>query len=606
MPNRSRTASPPTLVPLLKGRVRPYAPQITLLLALQLVQALGLLLLPALNADIVDHGVVRGDTGYILRQGGLMLAATLVQVTAAAGAVYLGSKTSMGLGRDLRAALFTRVQGFSAEEFGRFGAPSLITRTTNDVQQIQMLVFMLLTLLVTAPLMGVGGIVMALRQDAALTWVLAAAIPVLVVAVALVISAMTGPSQLMQGRIDEVNRVLREQITGIRVIRAFVRERGEHERFGAANTALTGVARRLGHLQAYFGASAMTVSVLASVAVVALGGPRIVDGDMQAGAMIAFLNYLAQILIAVMMAMSVFVLAPRARVAAGRIKEVLDTEPAITEGAVTGPAAAGPAPRADAPAASPSQDDGPPGRLDLSGVVFSYPGAEEPVLHGVDLAVRPGETTAVIGSTGAGKTTLVKLVARLLTPDEGSVRIDGTDVRDMDRRSLAEAVGLIPQRAHLFSGTIASNLRYGDPGADDERLWQALEIAQAADFVRGLPDGTDTVIGQGGTTVSGGQRQRLAIARALVARPRIYVFDDAFSALDTATDAAVRAALDEHLGDTARLVVAQRVSTIRSADRIVVLDAGRVEAVGTHDELVASSATYAEIVDSQLVPEEAS
>ena len=592
MPNRSRTASPPTLVPLLRGRIRPYTPQIALLLVLQLVQALGLLLLPALNADIVDHGVVRGDTGYILRQGGLMLAATLVQVTAAAAAVYLGARTSMGLGRDLRAALFGRVQGFSAEEFGRFGAPSLITRTTNDVQQIQMLVFVLLTLLVTAPLMGVGGIVMALRQDTALTGVLVVAIPVLIVAVSLVIAAMIGPSQLMQGRIDEVNRVLREQITGIRVIRAFVRERGEHERFGAANTALTGVARRLGHLQAYFGASAITVSSLASVAVVALGGPRIVDGDMQAGALIAFLNYLGQILIAVMMAMSVFVMAPRARVAAGRIKEVLDTEPAIIE---------------PAPAAAPlPPGDGPPGRLDLSGVVFSYPGAEHPVLHGVDLVARPGETTAVIGSTGAGKTTLVKLVARLLTPDEGSVRIDGTDVREMDRADLARAIGLVPQRAHLFSGTIASNLRYGDPDADDERLWEALEIAQAADFVRGLPDGLDTVIGQGGTTVSGGQRQRLAIARALVARPRIYVFDDAFSALDTATDAAVRSALDEHLGGAARLVVAQRVSTIRSADRIVVLDAGRVEAVGTHDELMSASATYAEIVDSQLVPEEAS
>ncbi|MDA2803267.1 ABC transporter ATP-binding protein [Nocardiopsis suaedae] len=595
MPNRSRTASPPTLVPLLRGRLRPYAPQIALLLALQLVQALGMLLLPALNADIVDHGVVRGDTGYILRQGGLMLAATLVQATAAAAAVYLGAKTSMGLGRDLRSALFGRVQGFSAEEFGRFGAPSLITRTTNDVQQIQMLIFVLLTLLVTAPLMGFGGIAMALRQDTALTGVLVVAIPVLVAAVSLVIAAMTGPSQLMQGRIDEVNRVLREQITGIRVIRAFVRERGEHERFGAANTALTGVAQRLGRLQAYFGASAITVSSLASVAVVALGGPRIVDDDMQAGALIAFLNYLAQILIAVMMAMSVFVLAPRARVAAGRIKEVLDTEPATI----------GAAPRDAAPAPSP-QADGPPGRLDLSGVVFSYPGAEHPVLHGVDLSVRPGETTAVIGSTGAGKTTLVKLVARLLTPDEGSVRIDGTDVRDLDRGALARTIGLVPQRAHLFSGTIASNLRYGDPDADTGRLWQALEIAQAADFVRGLPDGPDSVIGQGGTTVSGGQRQRLAIARALVARPRIYVFDDAFSALDTATDAAVRSALDEHLGDAARLVVAQRVSTIRSADRIVVLDAGRVEAVGTHDELVAASATYAEIVDSQLVPEEAS
>ncbi|WP_017556617.1 ABC transporter ATP-binding protein [Nocardiopsis baichengensis] len=613
MPNRSSTASPPALVPLLRGRLGPYAVPIALLLVLQLVQALGMLLLPALNAAIIDRGVASGDTGTVLRLGGAMLAVTLVQVTAATAAVYLGSRVSMALGRDLRAALFAHVQRFSAEEFGRFGAPSLITRTTNDVQQIQLLLFTLLTLLVSAPLMGVGGIVMALRQDVALTGVLLVAVPVLVVAVGLVIAAMTAPSQLMQGRIDEVNRVLREQITGIRVIRAFVRERREHERFMRANTDLMEVAQRLGRLQAYFGASAMTVATLASVAVVALGGPRVVEGEMQVGALIAFLNYLAQILVAVMMAMTVFILAPRARVAAGRIREVLAAEPAIADPvrpvAPTRPDRSGRSDRTDRTdrtAEGVGAAPGPrPGRLDLRGVVFSYPGAEQPVLHGVDLWARPGETTAVVGSTGSGKTTLVRLAARLLAPDAGSVLIDGTDVRDMDRRALAGAVGLVPQRAHLFSGTIASNLRYGDPRADDARLWQALETAQAADFVRGFPDGLDTVVGQGGTTVSGGQRQRLAIARALVARPRIYLFDDAFSALDTATDAAVRSALDAHLGQAARLIVAQRVSTIRDADRIVVLDAGRVEAVGTHEELVSASATYAEIVDSQLVTEEA-
>ncbi|WP_017540142.1 ABC transporter ATP-binding protein [Nocardiopsis halophila] len=604
MPNRSSTASPPALVPLLRGRLGPYAVPIALLLVLQLVQALGMLLLPALNAAIIDRGVASGDTGTVLRLGGAMLAVTLVQVTAAAAAVYLGSRVSMALGRDLRAALFAHVQRFSAEEFGRFGAPSLITRTTNDVQQIQLLLFTLLTLLVSAPLMGVGGTVMALRQDVALTGVLLVAVPVLVAAVGLVIAAMTAPSQLMQGRIDEVNRVLREQITGIRVIRAFVRERREHERFMRANTDLMEVAQRLGRLQAYFGASAMTVATLASVAVVALGGPRVVEGDMQVGALIAFLNYLAQILVAVMMAMTVFILAPRARVAAGRIREVLAAEPAIAD--PERPVAPTRHDRSDRSAEGVGAAPGPPpGRLDLRGVVFSYPGAEQPVLHGVDLWARPGETTAVVGSTGSGKTTLVRLAARLVAPDAGSVLIDGTDVRDMDRRALAGAVGLVPQRAHLFSGTIASNLRYGDPHADDARLWQALETAQAADFVRGFPDGLDTVVGQGGTTVSGGQRQRLAIARALVARPRIYLFDDAFSALDTATDAAVRSALDTHLGQAARLIVAQRVSTIRDADRIVVLDAGRVEAVGTHEELVSASATYAEIVDSQLVTEEA-
>ncbi|WP_017595968.1 ABC transporter ATP-binding protein [Nocardiopsis potens] len=580
---------PAGLLPLLRGRVRPYAGPTALLTACQLVQALGMLYLPTLNADIVDRGIAAGDTGHILDRGALMLAATLVQAAFAACAVYLGAKVSMGIGRDLRAALFERVQGFSAREMDLFGAPSLITRTTNDVQQIQNLVFIALTLMLTAPIIGAGGIVLALRQDVPLSGVLLAAIPALVAAVGLIIARMVAPSRLMQDRIDEVNRVLREQITGIRVIRAFVRDAHEHRRFAAANTDLMEVALRLGRMQAYFGATVTLIAGLASVAVVALGGPRIIGGEMQTGALLAFLAYLGQILMAVMMAMTVFVLLPRAKVSAGRITEVLDTEPTLT--APAAPAAAPPrAPR--------------PGRLDVRGVSFGYPGAEEPVLRGVDLIARPGQTTAVVGATGSGKTTLVKLIARLLEADTGTIALDGADVRGLDRRTLASAVALVPQRAHLFSGTIASNLRYGDPGATDAQLWRALETARARAFVEALPEGLDTPVGQGGSTVSGGQRQRLAIARALLARPGIYLFDDAFSALDTATDAAVRAALDAEIGGAARVVVAQRVSTVRTADRIAVLEAGRIEAVGTHEELLAASPVYAEIVDSQNTTEE--
>ncbi|MGH8876751.1 MAG: ABC transporter ATP-binding protein [Stackebrandtia sp.] len=569
----------------MRGRLRPYAPRLLVVLALQGVQALSMLYLPTLNADIIDNGIITGDTGYILRHGGFMLAVTVVQVAATAAAVYLGAKVAMGLGRDLRSAVFSRVQEFSAREVNHFGAPSLITRNTNDVQQIQVLVLITITMLLAAPFMAIGGLLLALSQDVPLTGVLGVAIPILAAAMALIINRMLPPSRLMQTRIDAVNRVMREQITGIRVIRAFVRDEHEQHRFADANEDLMSVAIRVGRLQAFFGATAMLVGSLSSIAVLWFGGPRVANGEMQLGSLIAFLNYLGLILGGVMMSMSVFMLAPRAKVAAGRITEVLDTRPSVAE-----PAEPGPAPTV--------------GRLELRGATFGYPGAEEPVLRDITLTAEPGKTTAIVGSTGSGKTTLVNLAARLMDVDSGSVSVDGTDLRSLDRRTLAATIALIPQRAYLFSGTIASNLRYGNPDADEAALWRALDIAQATDFVTGFPDGLDTVIGQGGITVSGGQRQRLAIARALVAEPKIYLFDDAFSALDTATDAALRSALAQRLGGVTQLVVAQRISTIRDADQIVVLNAGRVEDRGTHDELMETSPTYSEIGASQLTPQE--
>ncbi|GAA2755129.1 ABC transporter transmembrane domain-containing protein [Actinopolymorpha rutila] len=575
------------LIRLLRAHLRPYTRPIALVVVLQLVQTLATLYLPSLNADIIDNGVVKGDTGYIMSTGGVMLAVTLVQILCAAAAVYFGARTAMALGRDVRAAIFDRVQEFSVREVGQFGAPSLITRTTNDVQQVQMLVLMTLTLMVSAPIMCVGGVLMALNQDVPLSALLLVIVPVLILAVSMIIRRMHPLFRQMQERIDTVNRVMREQITGIRVIRAFVRDTHEQARFAAANNSLMDVSLGVGRLMAFMFPIVMVVMNLSSVAVMWFGAQRIDSGSMQIGALTAFLSYLMQILMSVMMATFMFVMVPRASVCAERISEVLDTETSVR------------------PAASPVRQLHGHGQLDLRGVDFRYPGAEALVLGGVDLTARPGQTTAIIGSTGAGKTTLLNLVPRLFDADGGQVLVDGVDVREFDPALLSRTVGLVPQKPYLFSGTVASNLRYGNPDATDEELWNALEIAQARDFVETMEGQLEASIGQGGSNVSGGQRQRLAIARLLVARPEIYLFDDSFSALDYATDAALRAALHREIGDATIVIVAQRVSTIRDADRIVVLDEGRVVGTGTHNELMDTNQTYREIVLSQLTEQEA-
>lgn len=551
----------------------------------QAAQSIAALYLPSLNADIIDEGIQRGDTGYILRTGALMLGITLVQIVCAIIAVYFGAKAAMAFGRDLRQAVFTRVGVFSEREVAHFGAPSLITRTTNDVTQVQLLVFMVSTMLISTPILSIGGVIFALREDVGLSWILVVAVPVLLIGVGLVISRMVPQFRLMQVRIDTVNRVLREQLTGIRVVRAFVREPQETARFAVANADVTETAVRAGRFFALMFPFVMLVMNVSSVAVVWFGASRIQDGTLQIGALTAFLTYLVQILMAVMMATFLAVLLPRAAVSADRIAEVLDTETTVVA------------------AADPIAPAGPTGAVELRHVTFAYPGAEHPVLHDVSISARPGETIAIIGSTGAGKTTLVNLLPRLFDATGGAVLVDGVDVRRLDPEVLWSRIGLVPQRAYLFSGTIATNLRYGDPDATDEQLWAALTTAQAADFVRALPEGLDAPIAQGGTNVSGGQRQRLAIARVLVKRPPVIVFDDAFSALDTATDARLRAALDRELAEATRIVVAQRVSTIAGADRIVVLEHGEVVAEGSHEELLSTSPEYAEIVRSQLATE---
>jgi ATP-binding cassette subfamily B protein len=575
------------LLRLLRAQLRPYRAAIAIVVLLQLVQTLATLFLPTLNAEIIDNGVITGNTGYIMRTGGVMIAVTVVQILGAIGAVYVGARTAMAMGRDVRQAVFTRVHDFSARDVARFGAPSLITRTTNDVQQVQMLAMMTFTMMVSAPIMCVGGIILALDQNVELSSLLLVAVPALGVIVGLIITRMRPLFRSMQDRLDEINRVLREQITGVRVVRAFVRDDLEQERFAGASTQLMNVSLGVGRLMALMFPAVMVVLNFSSVAVLWFGGHLVASGSMQIGQLTAFLSYLMQILIAVMMATFMFVMVPRAEVCAERIVEVLDTEPDVV------------------PPASPVGTTAMHGYLELADVEFRYPGAADPVLRGISLAARPGEITAVIGGTGSGKTTLLNLIPRLFDATGGAVLVDGVNVRDLDPAVLSAAVGFVPQKPYLFSGTVGSNLRYGKPGASDEELWQALEIAQARGFVERMDGGLDAKIAQGGTNVSGGQRQRLAIARALVHRPEIYLFDDSFSALDYATDAALRAALAAETADATVVIVAQRVATIRHADRIMVLEAGQVVATGTHAELMDTSDTYRDIVLSQLTEQEA-
>lgn len=576
------------LARLLRTHLRPYAGAVILVGVLQVVQVIATLLLPSLNADIIDDGVARGDTREILRLGAVMLAVSLVQVVGAILAVYFGSRAAMGFGRDVRARVFSHVQGFSAQEMGRFGAPTLITRTTNDVQQVQMVVFMTFTMMIMAPILLVGGVVMALREDVELSGVLLVSVPVLAGIVALVVWRMVPMFRTMQKRIDEINRVMREQISGIRVIRAFVREAREEQRFAEANERLFDVSLRVGKVMAFMFPLVMLVLNLTSAAVLWFGAGRIEAGQMEVGALVAFLSYIAFILMGVMMTTMMFVMVPRAMVSAERIGEILDAEPTVVE--------------PERPVVFPAEGRG---RIELRGVEFRYPGAEKAVLHGVDLVAEPGSTTAIIGSTGSGKSTLLNLVPRLFDVTGGAVLVDGVDVRDVALEDLWSRIGLVPQRPFLFSGTIRSNLLYGKPDADDDELWHALEVAQAKAFVEAMPEGLDAPVVQGGANVSGGQRQRLAIARALVRRPSIYLFDDSFSALDYATDAALRSALAPETKDAVVLVVAQRVATIRHAQRIVVLEDGAVVDTGSHPELLERCETYQEIVYSQLSAQEA-
>jgi len=560
--------------------VEPYRPLVGAILGLQLIGTVASLFLPSLNADIIDNGVVTGDTGYILRLGVVMLAVSLLQITTTIAAVRLAARTAMGLGRDLRASLFEHVGRFSAREVARFGAPSLITRNTNDVQQIQMLAMTALTMMVTAAILGIGGIIMAVREDIGLSWLVAVVVPVLVVLIGVIVARMIPGYRVMQARLDDINRVLREQTSGIRVIRAFVREPMETERFERTNTELTDVSLDVGRWMALMFPTMMFVVNASSVAVLWFGAVRLDNGQMQIGSLTAYLTYLTQILFGVMMSTMTVIMAPRAAVAAERITEVLDTEPSVR-----------------APSAG-RTSDGADVRFDRVG--FRYAGASQPVLTDVSFLAEPGMTTAIVGSTGAGKTTMVNLIPRLIDATSGSVSVGGLDVAEFEPDALWAKIGLVPQRAYLFSGTVASNLRYGRTDATEEQMWEALEIAQAADFVSDTAGGLDAPIAQGGTNVSGGQRQRLAIARAVIRRPDIYLFDDSFSALDVATDARLRAALALIVGDATVITVAQRVFTITDADQIVVLEDGAVMGLGTHDELLGGCPTYREIVDSQL------
>ena len=570
------------LIRLLLRNLRPYRRQVALVLAILLVSAIANLYLPNLNADIINNGVLKGDLSYIWRTGGLMLAITLIQSMVMVVGVYFSSRVAMSVARDLRGQIFKRVQSYSAQEMSHFGAPSLITRNTNDVQQVQIFLVMGLTIMASAPITMVGGVVMAVYEDAKLSLLLVVVVPLMVLIIGSLLFFAVPLFRSLQGKIDRINQVLREQIAGVRVVRAFVRESHERERFEAANDDLTATALRVNRIFVLMMPAIMLILNFSSIAVIWFGGHLVDSGGMPIGNLTAFLNYLMQVLMSVLMAAMTAILIPRASACAERIQEVLDSKPTVLE---------------------PEQPQLPArrtGLVELRHVTFTYPGAEHPVLRDITLTMRPGQTTAVIGSTGSGKSTLASLVMRFFDASDGSVLMDGVDVRDQPLGEVWDAIGVVPQKAYLFTGTVASNLRLASAGASDEELWDALRVAQAEDFVKEMPGQLAEPIAQGGTNVSGGQRQRLAIARALVKRPRIFVFDDCFSALDAGTDARLRAALRKPTAEATVLLVSQRVSTIMHADQIVVLEDGMVAGIGTHRELMESTETYREIVDSQL------
>lgn len=575
------------LVRLMRTYLGRYRGELALLVLFQAIQAIANLFLPSITADIIDNGIIKQNTAYIWSRGGVMLGVSIVQVVANSIAIYYGAKIAMAIGRELRDDQFRQVSRYSAREMGSFGPASLITRTTNDVQQVQQFILMSLTLFVAAPVMCAGGIVMALREDVRLSWVLTASIPVLLLGVGLIVWRMIPQFRIMQEKVDDVNRVLREQITGIRVVRAFVREPAERKRFAKVNEELTDTGLRAGHLQALIFPVVTIVMNVSSIIVLWFGASRISSHTLAIGALIAFLTYLVQILMSVMMAVFIAILAPRATVSAERIMEVIDTETSIV------------------PSARPVSELAGDGTVALEGVSFGYPGADEPVLCDISLAAAKGTTCAIVGSTGSGKTTLLQLIPRLFDATTGTIAVDGVNVKDIEPEMLWSHIGLVPQRPYLFSGTVASNLRFAKPDATDEEIWDALTIAQAADFVSEMPDGIESEITQGGTNVSGGQRQRLAIARALIRNPEILLFDDSFSALDLATEARLRSALATRTANTTVFVVAQRISTIREADQIIVLEDGRCVGLGTHDTLLESCPTYREIVESQVREEDA-